>query len=194
MAEQHSAAPIPHTPAPAADGRDVKVNVQAQEGVVNMLRSLSDILWRERDLLDALRYRLEVEHLLLDAGRTDLLPVAVRDVDIMLSEVRSAELARAAEVAAVSAELGLPDGASLLDIATAAPAPWEAILREHRAAFLTLTAEIAAVAQTNRDFLMSAHHATQETLMSLSESVDVYDARGVTSRGAADTHLVDKSL
>ncbi|QDB78156.1 flagellar protein FlgN [Georgenia sp. 311] len=159
-----------------------------------MLRSLSDLLWRERDLLDALRYRLEVEHLLLDAGRTDLLPGAVRDVDAVLAQVRTAELARTVEVAALVAELDLPDGASLLDIATAAPAPWEGILREHRAAFLTLTSEIASVARTNRDFLMSTHHATQETLMSLSESVDVYDARGLTTRGAADTHLVDKSL
>jgi len=170
------------------------VNVQATNGGANMLRSLSDLLWRERDLLEALRYRLEVEHLLLDAGRTDLLPIAVRDVDDILAEVRTAELARAAEVTAIVAELGLPDGASLLDIATAAPAPWEGILREHRAAFLTLTSEIASVAQTNRDFLMSAHHATQETLMSLSESVDLYDARGITKRGAADIHLVDKSL
>jgi len=172
----------------------VKVNVQAKNGVATMLRSLSDLLWRERDLLDALRYRLEVEHLLLGAGRTDLLPTAVRDVDDVLEQVRTAELARAAEVSAVVAELGLPDGASLLDIATAAPVPWEGILREHRTAFLSLTSEIATVAQTNRDFLMSAHHATQETLMSLSESVDLYDARGATTRGGADSHLVDKSL
>ncbi|WP_413451450.1 flagellar export chaperone FlgN [Georgenia phoenicis] len=159
-----------------------------------MLRALSDLLWRERDLLELLHYRLEVEHLLLSAGRTELLPVAVREVDEVLGRVRTAELARAAEIALVTEALGLDDGASLLDIATAAPAPWDGMLHEHRRAFLTLTTEIATVTETNRDFLMATHHATQETLMSLHESVDVYNERGGTTRGMAAAHLVDKSL
>lgn len=163
-------------------------------GGVTMLRSLSDLLWHERDLLDSLRYRLELEHLLLDAGRTDLLPVAVREVDDVLSRIRTAELARASETTATVTELGLPEGGSLLDIADAAPAPWNGIFREHRTALLTLTSEIATVAETNRDFLAASHHATQETLMSLHESVDVYDERGATSRRPSGSHLVDKSL
>lgn len=170
------------------------VNATAPNGEVTMLGSLSDLLWRERDLLESLRYRLEVEHLLLAAGRTELLAVAVREVDDVLALIRTAELGRAVEVAAAATALGLPEGASLLDLATAAPAPWDGILLEHRLAFLTLTTEIATVAETNRDFLMATHHATQETLMSLHESVDVYDERGATSRGLADAHLVDKSL
>lgn len=159
-----------------------------------MLRTFSDLLWHERDLLESLRYRLEVEHLLLGAGRTELLPVAVREVDDVLARIRTAELARASEAASAVAQLGLTDGASLLDIALAAPPPWDGILQDHRAALLTLTSEIATVAETNRDYLAAAHHATQETLMSLHESVDVYNERGGTTRGMADSRLVDQAL
>lgn len=171
----------------------VMANATTPNGAMTMLRTFSDLLWHERDLLESLRYRLEVEHLLLGAGRTELLPVAVREVEDVLAAVRKAELARATELATTAAELGLPDGASLLELAAAAPPPWDGILREHRTAFLTLTSEIAAVSESNRDLLMATHHATQETLMALHETVDVYDSRGSTSRGTA-AHVVDKAL
>ncbi|WP_324650437.1 flagellar export chaperone FlgN [Georgenia sp. H159] len=158
------------------------------------LRSLSDLLWRERDLLESLHYRLEVEQLLLGAGRTRLLPIAAREVDEALAGIRNAELARAVEVRTVASVLDLPDGASLLDIAGASPAPWEGILLEHRTAILGLTSEIGSAAEANRDVLASVHHATQETLMSLHESVDVYDVRGTTARRSATARLVDESL
>lgn len=172
----------------------MKVNTTAPVGDVTALRSLSDLLWHERDLLESLQYRLEVEQLLLSAGRTERLAIAAREVEEVLTRTRTAELARAAEVAAVATELGLPDGASLLEIAEAAPAPWDALLREHRTAFLTLTTEVATVAQSNRDLLAAVHHATQETIMSMHESGHVYDERGTTSRRSSDARLIDESL
>lgn len=175
------------------DEQSVKVNLELNLAAA-ALRSLSDLLWRERDLLGTLHYRLEVERLLLAAGRTRLLAVAAGEVEESLAAIRTAELARAVEVRAAASGLGLPDGASLLDIADAAPPPWEGILREHRVALLGLTSEIGAVAEANRDVLASTHHATQETLMSLHESVDVYDVRGTTARRFASARLVDESL
>lgn len=172
----------------------MKVNTTVPAADATALRSLSDLLWHERDLLESLHYRLEVEQLILSSGRTEHLPIAAREVEEVLARTRQAELARAAEVAAVAGELGLADGASLLEIADAAPAPWDGLLREHRSAFLTLTTEIATVAQSNRDLLASVHHATQETLMSLHESGEVYDERGTTSRGSSHARMIDESL
>jgi len=172
----------------------VKVTPLDSTAAATALRALSDLLWRERDLLESLHYRLEVEQLLLGAGRTALLPIAAREVDETLSAIRAAELARAAEVRAVAEQLGLADGASLLDIAETAPAPWEGILREHRTALLTLTSEISTAAKTNREALAVAHHATQETLMSLHENVDVYDVHGATSRRSSTARMIDESL
>lgn len=158
------------------------------------LRALSDLLWRERDLLEVLLYKLEVEQLLLAAGRTARLPIASREVEDVLEQVRTAELGRATEVEEVAGALGLPSDATLLQIAEASPAPWNGILTEHRTAFIALTNEIATVAESNRDILTAAHHATQETLMALRESVETYDERGATSRGPADAHMLDESL
>lgn len=158
------------------------------------LRALSDLLWRERDLLEALVYKLEVEQLILAAGRTARLPIAAREVEEVLERIRTAELGRATEVAAVAGELGLGPDATLLQIAEVAPAPWDGILTDHRTSFIRLTNEVATVAESNRDILTAAHHATQETLMSLRESVETYDERGTTRRGSADAHMLDESL
>ena len=47
-------------------------------------RSCPSILWRERELLDTLLYRLEVEQLVLASGRTDRLMRAAQDVESTL--------------------------------------------------------------------------------------------------------------
>lgn len=173
----------------------MKVNpLDPKAEVTVALRTLSDLLWHERDLLESLQYRLEVEQLLLEAGRTTRLPIAAGEVDDALAQIRTAELARAAELATVTAALGLSDGASLRDIAEAAPAPWDGIYREHRTALLSLTTEISGVAAANREVLATAHHATQETLMSLHESVETYDAHGATPRDTATPRMIDESL
>jgi hypothetical protein len=59
--------------------------------------------------------------------------------------------------------------ASLRELADAAPAPWGDILREHRAAFLTATEEISALAQSNKELLSAGYRAARESLMSFSE-------------------------
>jgi hypothetical protein len=133
------------------------------------LTEVSSILWRERELLDLLLFKLEEESLLLAAGRSRWLGHATREVEMVLAEMKRAELGRAIEVEAVAVSLGLDRSASLRELADAAPAPWGDILREHRSAFLTATEEISALAQSNKDLLSAGYRAARETLMSFSE-------------------------
>jgi hypothetical protein len=100
------------------------------------LREVSAILWRERHLLELLLFKLDEEQLVLAAGRTRWLPQATREVEMVLEEIRQTELERAVEVSRVALDLGLPAGASLRQLAEAAPAPWPGMLAEHREAFL----------------------------------------------------------
>src|SRR5438270_4509660 len=100
------------------------------------LVELSSILWRERDMLELLLFKLEEEQLVLTAGRTRWLSHATREVEMVLEEIKRAELARSIEVDAVAAELGLEPGASLRRLADGAPAPWKGLLEQHRRAFL----------------------------------------------------------
>lgn len=159
---------------------------------------LSEALWRERHLLELLLFKLEEEQLMLTAGRTRWLSHATREVESVLDEIRSAELARAVEADAVAQTLGVPTTAGLAGLADAAPAPWDDMLRGHRDAFAALTAEIARLADDNRELLAMSHRATQETLAALQHTVEeepgTYDVTGHPRTQAAGARLVDRAL
>jgi len=131
------------------------------------LREVSAILWRERHLLELLLFKLDEEQLVLAAGRTRWLARATREVEMVLEEIRQTELERAVEVARVAVDLGLPAGASLRQLAEAAPPPWQGMLAEHRQAFLTLTDEVTALVQTNRELLGRGQKAVRDVLARL---------------------------
>lgn len=128
------------------------------------LNSVSIILWRERQLLDLLLFKLEEEQLLLAGGRVRWLAQAANEVETVLGEIKVAELARSVEVAAVAAEVGVGPDASLSELIAAAPAPWDDILKDHRDAFLHMTQEILAVAGSNRELLHRGQRAVHDAL------------------------------
>jgi FlgN protein len=161
------------------------------------LAEVSTVLWRERELLELLLFKLEEEQLLLSSGRTRWLPHATREVEIVLGQIREAELVRAVEVDGVAAELGLPTAPSLRALADAAPGAWSELLHGHREAFLVLTQEIAATAEANRDVLTAGQRAAHETLLSLGDPLQTYGPRGrsaTKTAGTARSHLVDEAL
>src|SRR2546430_1250639 len=110
------------------------------------LTDLSSVFWRLRELLELLLFKLEEEQLLLASGRTRWVAHATREVELVLDQIRHTEVVRAAHTQAVAAELNLPPDASLANLCLQAPAPGGELLRQHRQAFLTLTAEITGLA------------------------------------------------
>jgi len=158
------------------------------------LTQLSDVLWRERNLLELLLFKLEEEQMILTSGRSRWLGHATREVETVLDEIRGAELGRAVEADEVAHALGLESGASLAQLADAAPAPWDELLRAHRDGFASLTAEISQLADGNRELLAMSHRATQETLASMHD-VNTYDGYGRQASPSRQTaQLVDRSF
>lgn len=158
------------------------------------LNEFSGVLWQERRLLDLLLFKLEEEQLILTSGRTQWLSNATREVESVLDQIRGAELGRAAEADAAAREVGVPEGSSLMAIATAAPAPWRDLLTDHHKAFVSLTEQINALAEGNRELLATSHRAAQETLFNLQESVQTYDPRGLAAAATGSAALLDQSL
>ena len=160
------------------------------------LSEVSNILWQERQLLELLLFKLEEEQLVLASGRSRWLNHATREVEMVLEEIKRAEIARAIEVDAAAAELGLPGGPSLRQLSEAADGPWKSILDQHRRAFLTITQEILALAQVNRDLLTRGQRATHEALAWLGDSDPaVYSPAGVaTPSVAAGPRLVNEAM
>ena len=158
------------------------------------LNELSAVLWRERQLLELLLFKLEEEQLILTSGRTQWLGHATREVESVLDQIRTAELGRSVEADEAARQVGAPQGSSLRVLADRAPAPWDALLTEHHAAFVSLTDQINGLAEGNRDLLATSHRATRETLMGLQESVQTYDPRGSTAATSDWAQLLDQSL
>lgn len=128
------------------------------------LPELSAVLWRQRDLLEVLLFKLTEEQLLLAADHVRWLPRATREVEVVLSELQRAELARAAEAEGVALAMGLSPEASLRELAAAAEAPWDELLAQHHRGMEVLTAEVREVARVNEDLLRRGSRTVELTL------------------------------
>ena len=117
------------------------------------LPEVSTILWRERNLLDLLLFKLEEERLVMSAGLDRWLPRATREVELVLAELQHIEGPRAGALDGLAAELGLEPGRSLDEVAAAAPPPWDGLLEQHRQAFLSTAREIRPLERVHRDLL-----------------------------------------
>jgi hypothetical protein len=159
------------------------------------LNDVSTILWRERQLLELLLFKLEEEQLLLAAGRARWLARAASEVEAVLEEIKMAELARSMEVDALAVELGLGSDASLGELIEAAPTPWDGILADHRNAFMAMTQEILAVAGSNRELLHRGQRAVRETLAFVDgPDQDTYTPTGQRSDRTSGAMLVNEAL
>ncbi len=158
------------------------------------LSEVCNILWRERELLELLLFKLDEEQLVLTSGRMRWLARATKEVELVLEQIRRTEVARAVEVEAAAKALGLEANPSLNRLAEASPEPWAGILREHRAAFLAMTTEINQLAELNRDLLTSGQMAARDTLLSMSEDEGTYTPSGTTVAAVPRARLWDEAM
>ena len=158
------------------------------------MEKLSLILWRERELLETLAYKLEVEQLILASGRTRWLAHSTKEVEEVLELLRETEVLRAIAADEVAEELGLAPAPTLAAIAEAAAEPWRAILDDHRTAFVTATREIADLSESNRGLITAGYRSARETLLSLGGSADGYSPDGSAVLDAPRKRLLDRSL
>jgi hypothetical protein len=117
------------------------------------LREVSDILWRERRLLELLQFKLTEEQLLVAAGRVRWLPSATREVELIMVELQRAELTRAVAVDELAIEMGLAPNPSLADLAAAAPDTWQGVFERHRHALEVAVDEVNALADESHRML-----------------------------------------
>lgn len=133
------------------------------------LTELSNLLWRERRLLDLLQFKLEEECLLLECERDRWLAHAGREVELVVDEISRVEMARAMEVATVGSELGLGPQPTLADVAVAAPPPWGALFADHREALRLAGREVLETAEHSRALLEQGREETVRALRALAD-------------------------
>lgn len=157
---------------------------------------LSTALWRERELLEVLLFKLDEEQLLLAAGRSEWLARATREVEVVLEAISESEVVRAIEVDLVSASLGLPASSSLGELSKAAPAPWDELLTDHRRSFLELTSRIAALAGTNRDLISRGQRAVAEAIATIAGPTEppLYGPTGNMGATSSRPRFLDEAI
>jgi hypothetical protein len=158
------------------------------------VENLSLILWRERELLETLLFKLEQEQLVLASGRNRWLPRAAREVEAVLEAIRETELLRSVSADEAARSVGMLANPSLRALADGVNEPWKSILLDHRQAFLNYTREIMDMASANRDLLTTGYQAARDTLMSLGDSADSYSANGSAVLSDQRSRLVDRSI
>jgi hypothetical protein len=117
---------------------------------MQQLQDVSNILWRERNLLELLAFRLDSERLLARAGRTRWLAMADHEVERVLDELKAVELERGIQVQALVDELGLDAEPTLQSLTETVPDEWSGILTDHRRALLGLARDVDRSARHSR--------------------------------------------
>jgi hypothetical protein len=144
--------------------------------------ALTDVLWREREVLEGLLYKLTAQQMVLRSGESRWLARADAEVRDAVEGLQDFEVLRAAEVDLLVRHYGLPASVSLRELAETAPEPWPTVLLDHREALRTLTLEIDAVAADNRRLLQAGERATREALDQITTGgarpSGAYDSRG----------------
>lgn len=169
--------------------------MNAKEVLRVSVHELSALLWRERELLEVLLFKLESEQLLLTAGKTRWLTRATSETEMVTARIRETGLARTVEVAAVAAEWGATDDASLRDLIAVAPdGVWGDILESHLKGLSELVGQIQTVRDSNVLLLREANRATQETMANIDTSTSTYDASGAAAGGSHGARLLDREV
>lgn len=160
-----------------------------------LLAELSRVLWQQRALIEVLQYRLEVQQLMMVAGRDQRLPMAVEEVELTLADIAHVEELRDRVVRDVAAELGLPPGATITQICERAEAPWDFVLGDHQTNLLMLVADAEELATRNKEL---AHRGLEDSRtlfrqMNGEVTVSAYGRSGSrTSTLALPPSLVDR--
>ncbi len=168
-------------------------NSSPSDATLMALSGLSSGLWRIQELLELLMYKLEVQQVLTETGRSRWMGRSTREIEVVLQEMREAELLRAVDAGPVCAALGLPVQTSLFDIARAAPAPWDQVLTEHRNALTSATDELGELSRSNTEMLEASYRAVQETLDRFNHAPEgsTYTATGARE-SRRSRHLFDQ--
>lgn len=156
---------------------------------------LSQVLWRERELLETLAYKLDIERMVLASGRTRWLVNVTREIESVLDDLRATEVLRATAADEAAERVGLSPNPSLAALADAADEPWRAILLDHRETMVTLAREIAETSEDAKGLITAGYRSARETLLAIGGTgPESYSPNGTAVVGTQRSRLLDRSL
>jgi hypothetical protein len=156
---------------------------------------LSTLLWREQELLDLLLFKAEEKQYLIVTGKTRWLSRIAHEIEVVLEQLRTLEVERAAVTESIAVQLGLDANPSLRQVADAAPAPWNDLFGKHHEALLVLVTELRGLSDSNRGLIEGGLAAIDEAMLSVRPpTAGTYGSSGRTTAGAHRAVTLDGAL
>lgn len=156
---------------------------------------LSHQLWTMRELLEQLVFKLEVQTLLLGAGRARWIPFATAEIEAIIEAIAEVEIARESAARRLTGQRGLAPGTSLADLSAHLGAPWGPVFTQHRLHLLSLQAEVEELSRSNHELARHGMARTREVIASLGDhEVDVYDPSGAATSLQVNSLRLDRTV
>ena len=156
---------------------------------------LSASLWRERELLELLVFKLTEEQLLLTSGKARWLQYATQEVEQVMQKLRTAGLARSLEVSNLAEDWGVDENSTLRELTVhSTNDAWRDILTDHLVAMTALTREIQELRDLNLQYLRTAIRSAQEAMAQDGSASGTYDAKGIAESSSATSRMFDLKL
>jgi hypothetical protein len=134
--------------------RPATIAVDDMDSQTKELSEFCGVLWREREVVERVLFKVLGQQLVLQAAQTRWLVAANTEIELAVNDLRVIEVIRCAESDRLADHLGMAPGATLAELATASPEPWGSILAEHRDALRDLANEIDHAVRDNRLLLV----------------------------------------
>ncbi|TKJ21483.1 flagellar protein FlgN [Blastococcus sp. CCUG 61487] len=155
---------------------------------------LSTLLWREQELLDLLLFKAEEKQYLIVTGKTRWLARIAHEIEVVLEQLRTLEVERAAVTEAIAAAIGLEANPSLKQVAEASPAPWNDLLAKHHEALLGLVTDLRSLSDANRELIEGGLAAIGDTLIQTRAASGTYGSTGRHDDGNHRAVTLDGAL
>jgi hypothetical protein len=156
---------------------------------------LSTLLWREQELLDLLLFKAEEKQYLILTGKTRWLARIAHEIEVVLDQLRTLEVERAAATEAIAVKLGLSANPSLRQVADAAPAPWNDLFAKHHEALLVLVTDLRSLSDANRELIEGGLAAIGDALLSVkANGAGTYGSTGRADDGSHRAVTLDGAL
>jgi hypothetical protein len=156
---------------------------------------LSTLLWREQELLDLLLFKAEEKQYLILTGKTRWLPRIAHEIEVVLDQLRTLEVERAAATEVLAPGLGVGPNPSLRQLAEAAPAPWGDLFAKHHESLLVLVTELRSLSDANRELIEGGLAAISDALSTVrAPSAGTYTQSGRATGNAYRPLTVDGAM
>lgn len=146
-----------------------------------LLGELNQLLWREREVLEDVLYRLQVQQLLLVDGRDRWMDRSVEDLERALGRVERYQRMHRELLDDISDHLPVNADSTLSEIVAVTPSPWDDIFEEQQAAVLIIISEIEAASRDN-------HGLARQGLFHASEAMERFGRSSGSSGQGADSY------